>query len=133
MTFHLFLLLLLPLLILSLARLRHLYCSHHCPPPSRAVAVHTTVQRLLKPRSPLDCPACLFPSTLSSAVGPAPPPVRPWCEVKSQRGAPKRIDTQGFACPNHKCPYSGITDARIHALVGDGKHGHAERIQTFRC
>jgi hypothetical protein len=25
-----------------------------------------------------------------------------------------------------------MTDASIHALVGDGKHGHAERIQTFR-
>jgi len=53
--------------------------------------------------------------------------------VKSRRGAPKRIDTDGFACPNALCPYFGITDAQIHALVGDGKHGQAERIQTFRC
>lgn len=60
-------------------------------------------------------------------------PVRPWCEVKSRRGAPKRIDTAGFACPNSRCLYFGITDARIHALVGDGKHGQAERIQAFRC
>jgi transposase-like protein len=60
-------------------------------------------------------------------------PVRPWNEVKSRRGAPKRINTQGFACPNHQCLYSGITDAHIHALVGDGTHGRAERIQTFRC
>jgi len=30
-------------------------------------------------------------------------------------------------------PYFGVTDARVHALVGDGKHGHAERIHTFRC
>jgi hypothetical protein len=52
--------------------------------------------------------------------------------MKSRRGAPKRIETQGFACPNQQCPYSGITDAYIHALVGDGKHGHAEQIQTFR-
>jgi IS1 family transposase len=59
--------------------------------------------------------------------------VRPWCEVKSRRGAPKRVDTEGYACPNRKCLYSGITDAHIHALVGDGKHGQAERIQTFRC
>jgi transposase-like protein/IS1 family transposase len=66
-------------------------------------------------------------------VEPAPLPVRPWREVKSRRGAPKRVSTQGFACPNHKCPYSGITDAHVHALVGDGTHGHAERIQTFRC
>ena len=59
--------------------------------------------------------------------------MRPWCEVKSRRGAPKRVDTEGYACPNRKCLYYGITDAHIHALVGDGKHGHVERIQTFRC
>ena len=60
-------------------------------------------------------------------------PVRPWCEVKSRRGAPKRIDTEGFACPNRKCLYFGNTDAQIYALVGDGKHGRTEPIQTFRC
>jgi hypothetical protein len=59
--------------------------------------------------------------------------VRPWREVKSRRGAPKRVSTAGFACPNPKCSYFGITDDQIHALVGDGKHGRAERIQTFRC
>jgi transposase-like protein len=53
--------------------------------------------------------------------------------VKSRRGAPKRIPTEGFACPNPKCSYFAKTDAHFHALVGDGKHGHAERIQTFRC
>jgi len=70
---------------------------------------------------------------LSSGGGLAPAPVRPWREVKSRRGAPKRVNTEGFACPNHQCLYCGITDAHIHALVGDGKHGQAERIQTFRC
>jgi IS1 family transposase len=59
--------------------------------------------------------------------------VRPWRDVKSRRGAPKRVNTQGFACPNQQCTYYGNTDAQIHALVGDGKHGRAERIQTFRC
>jgi hypothetical protein len=53
--------------------------------------------------------------------------------VKSRRGAPKRIDTEGFACPNRQCSYFGNTDASFHALVGDGKHGHTEQIQTFRC
>jgi transposase-like protein len=52
--------------------------------------------------------------------------------VKSRRGAPKRIATAGFACPNPQCQYFGNTDAHFHALVGDGKHGGAERIQTFR-
>ncbi len=95
--------------------------------------MRTMVQRLLKPRTPRDCPACRLCSTPSSAVKPAPTPVRPWCEVKCRRGAPKRVNTAGFACPNQQCPYFGITDAYIHALVGDGKHGQAERIQTFRC
>ncbi len=42
------------------------------------------------------------------------------------------MNTEGFACPNPQCAYFGITDGQIHALVGDGKHGHAEQIQTFR-
>jgi transposase-like protein len=100
---------------------------------SRGGAKRTTLHRLLKPRTPDDCPACRLASTSSSSGGPAPAPVRPWPEVKSRRGAPKRVNTEGFVCPHHQCPYFGITDASIHALVGDGKHGHGERIQTFRC
>ncbi len=65
------------------------------------------------PHSPLDCPACRLCYTLSSVVKPA--SVRPWHEVKSRRGAPKRVNTEGFACPNRKCPSSGITDAHLHA------------------
>ncbi len=103
---------------------------HHCSLRSRPGAVHALVQRLLKPRTPVDCPICRL---CFSGVRPASAPVRPWCEVKSRWGAPKRIPTEGFACPDQQCPYFGITDAHIHALVGDGKHGHAERIQTFRC
>ncbi len=57
----------------------------------------------------------------------------PWRELKCRRGAPKRVNTDGFACPNQQCAYFGIKEAHIHALVGDGKHGLAERIQTFRC
>jgi transposase-like protein len=134
MAFHVFLLLLVSFLMFCLLRLWPLCWPHHGSAQSRAVAkMHTTLHRLLKPRSPHDCPACRLASTPSSGVGPAPLPVRPWPEVKSRRGAPKRIDTEGFACPNQQCPYSGITDAHIHALVGDGTHGHAERIQTFRC
>src|SRR5258708_31111312 len=128
-----FLLLLLFFLLLSLAWLWYLYWFHHCPPHSKAVALHSAFHRLLKPRSPRDCPACCLASTPSSSVEPAPTPVRPWREVKSRRGAPKRVNTEGFACPNHQCPYSGITDAHVHALVGDGTHGRAEQIQTFRC
>jgi IS1 family transposase/transposase-like protein len=133
MAFHVFVFLLLFCLILSLAWLCHLYVLHHDLACARVRAGHPVIHRLLKPRNPVDCPACRLASTASSGRGPAPGPVRPWSEVKSQRGAPKRIPTEGFACPNPKCPYFGITDAHIHALVGDGKHGCAEQIQTFRC
>ncbi len=94
---------------------------------SSAKLVH---HRLLKPRPPDDCPACRRPR---AQPAPAPPAPRPWRELKSRRGAPKRIPTDGFACPNHACPYHGITDAQVPALVGDGTHGRHERIQTFRC
>jgi transposase-like protein len=133
MAFHVFVFLLVFFLMLSLAWLGRLSLLHHGLPCSRAGAGHPVIHRLLKPRSPDDCPACRLGSTASSGAGPAPASVRPWPEVKSRRGARKRIDTAGFACPNQQCPYFGITDAQIHALVGDGKHGHVERIQTFRC
>jgi hypothetical protein len=77
--------------------------AHPAPPPPAP------------PRSPHDCPACRLSSSLKLVVGPAPSPVRPWHEVKSRRGAPKRLDTEGFACPNRTCPSSGITDAHMHA------------------
>jgi hypothetical protein len=31
------------------------------------------------------------------------------------------------------CRYFRVTDDHVHALVGDGKHGQTECIQTFRC
>jgi len=133
MPVHMYVSLLLVCLLLSLARLgRHGWlplqaCS------SRGGARHSRLPRLLKPRSPDDCPACRLASTPSSGKGPAPLPVRPWREVKSRRGAPKRVNTHGYACPNQKCLYFGKTDAHFHALVGDGKHRQTERIQTFRC
>lgn len=59
--------------------------------------------------------------------------MRPWREIKSRRGAPKRVKTEGFACPNRVCQYYGISDAQIHAIVSDGCYGKAERIQRWRC
>ncbi len=93
---------------------------------SRGGAIHSSVHRLLKPRTPDDCSACRL---ASSGMEPASAPVRLWREVKSRRGAPKRIPTDGFPCPNQQCLYFGITDDRIHALVGDGTHGRTERIR----
>ncbi len=134
MPHHVLLLLLVFFLLLCLLWLCALWWPHPGPVQSIGAAkVRTRLHRLLKPRTPDDCPACCLASSPSSVVGPAPPPVRPWREVKSRRGAPKRVNTEGFACPNHQCPYFGIIDAHMHTLVGDGKHGRAEQIQTFRC
>ncbi len=124
MAVHVYVFVLVVCLLLSLARLRRLCWFHLRPSTSRGGAKRSALHRLLKPRCPDDCPACRLASTPSSAG--------PWPEVKSRRGAPKRIDTEGFACPDSFCPYFRITDAHVHALVGDGKHGRVERIQTFR-
>src|SRR5215471_21163491 len=133
MAFHVFLFVLVFFLTLSLA-LPWRLCWFHLPPfYSQAARRRTLVHRLLKPRTPDDCPACRLASTPASGGRPTPAPVRPWSEVKSRRGAHKQIDTQGFACPNPQCAYFGNRDAHVHALVGDGKHGQAEPIQTFRC
>jgi transposase-like protein len=134
MAFNVFLFLLVLSLLLSLAILCFLCWPHHGPVPSKAAAkIRSRLPRQLKPRCPDDCPACRLASTPSLGGEPAHLPVRPWSEVKSRRGAPKRIPTEGFACPNPQCRYFGNTDAHRHALVGDGKHGKAEHIQTFRC
>lgn len=132
MAFHVFLFLLVVFLPLCLVLLWRLCWPHFQPSHSQGEVKRSTLHRLLKPRCPDDCPACRLASTASSGAEPAHLPVRPWSEVKSRRGAPKRVNTAGFACPNRSCPYCGITDDRIHALVGDGKHGRAEPIQTFR-
>lgn len=128
-----FVFLLLVCLLLSLALLWRLDWLHLRPFSSHSMAKRSRLPHLLKPRSPDDCPACRLASTPASSGGLASTPVRPWCEVKSRRGAPKRIDTQGYACPNRQCQYFGNTEAHVHALVGDGKHGKAEPIQRFRC
>src|SRR6266540_5939836 len=94
------------------------------------VAAH--LQRLLKPRTPDDCPICCQHAA-PTATPSSRPSVTPWSAVKGRRGAPKRIATQGFACPNRTCTYYRNTDAQIHALSGDGMDGRHERIQTFRC
>ena len=120
------------IIVLALCRAAWAYFGpwHHQPEPDRAT-VSAKVQRLLKPRPPADCPDCRRPEALPRSAL-APPPCS-WRELKSRRGAPRRIVTGGFACPTAACAYHGITDAEVHALVGDGTHGKRERIQTFRC
>src|SRR5258708_39624396 len=127
MSLHVYSFLLTLFLILSLVLL-WCFCRlnlqpSHSPAGKRRPLVH----HLLKPRTPLDCPICRLNS---SSGGPTSAPVRPWPEVKSRRGAPKRIPTEGFACPNQHCVYFGITDSPIHAPVGAAKAARAERTET---
>ena len=85
------------------------------------------VQRQLRPATPRDCPECRVQRErmVEKAA------VRPWKEVKSRRGKRKTVDTEGHACWNPACEYYGITDSRVHALVGYGGHGKQERIQDL--
>jgi hypothetical protein len=96
-----------------------------CPPPL------PRLRRRWRPRTPDDCAHCQLAGTGTSA--PTPAAVRPWREERSRRGAPRRIATAGYACRRPACLYEGITDAAVHALVADGRHGRRERIQDFRC
>ncbi|MDQ5827216.1 MAG: integrase core domain-containing protein [Chloroflexota bacterium] len=104
---------------------------HQLLTPSGAISA--LPQRHLRPHTPDHCPVCRQQAAGSTNHALVRPVVQPWREVKSRRGAPKRIPTDGFACPNRRCVYYHITDAQVHALVGDGVHGKYERIQTFRC
>src|SRR5262249_35896719 len=89
------------------------------------------ILRRWRPRTPDDCAHCRLAGT-----GPTAPTlrtVRPWREGRSRRGTPRRIPTEGYACRRPGCPYEGITNAAVHALVADGHHGRTDRIQDFRC
>jgi hypothetical protein len=94
MNFPMFLLVF--LLIFSLALLCSLCWTHRGLVQSRAASkVHTRLHRLLKPRTPDDCPACRRAPTPWLGAGAVSTPVRPWREVKSRRGAPKRVNSDG--------------------------------------
>src|SRR5262245_54813515 len=120
------------LLVVVVVWLAWTWYSHPHPHPSTA-GVTARVQRLLKPRTPDNCPACSQPPTAAASTTPTRLPLTPWCERKSRHGAPKRSNTQGFACPKPSCGYYRITDAQIHALGGDATEGKIERSQTLRC
>jgi transposase-like protein len=132
MSVHVFVFLLVVCLLLSLALLWRLDW-FHLRPSSSGGANRTTRNRLLKPRTPDDCPACRLASTPLSGGGPAPADVASLARGQKPAGCTQAREHRGFRLSHPQCPYSGITDAHVHALVGDGKHGHVERIQTFRC
>ncbi len=101
------------LLVVALTWLAWIWRRQHSQGRTAAVI---TVQRLLKPRTPDACLACRQLVATSTPTISLRPPVTPWREVKSRRGAPKRIDTAGFACPNGACAYYRITDAQVYFL-----------------
>ena len=56
-----------------------------------------------------------------------------WSLWKGCGGPKKKLSTEGYFCPNKTCDYYGISDERVHALVGYGRHGNQELIQDFKC
>jgi hypothetical protein len=81
-------------------------------------APRTAVPRVLRPRTPDDCVLCQAHAAGFLRPRPCTPPPRPWREGTRRRGAPRRVATQGYACPTPECAYYGITDSFMHALVG---------------
>ena len=65
MAFHVYVFLPEVFLLLSLSLLWCLCWLHHQPSHSRGGAIRSTTQRLFKPRTPLDCPACCNPQESS--------------------------------------------------------------------
>ncbi len=116
MALHVYVFLLVVCLLLSLALLWRLCWLPLRPSSSPGGAKHSTLHRLLKPRTPLDCPSCRLACTPSPSVRPAPSLVRPWCEVKSRRGVQPNsvVDNSDFS-PTHLTfplgrPYSSFSE-----------------------
>ncbi len=62
---------------------------HQRPAPSAA-----RMPRLLTPRTPNDCLACRQQAMGEANIAVLHPAVTPWSQIKSRRGAPKRIATE---------------------------------------
>jgi hypothetical protein len=87
----------------------------------------------LRPKSPKDRPDCVNGMTLRQ-VNPVPViEIRPYAETKKPGGPTKRIDTEGFACPNIECDYFLECNSHVHALVGCGVRGRTDEIQWLKC
>jgi hypothetical protein len=89
--------------------------------------------RPLKPKTGAACPHCQVEQGAVVDEGSAAAQPRPWREGQSRRGRKKASVTEGYAGDNAQCPYSGITDPAVHALVADGHHGKYGSIQDLKC
>ena len=122
---------LLLLFFLIILRLTARCCSSGVTDASGKSAKPKGPPRPLRPRTPDDCAECV--RACAPSMSPDGRLVRPWREVKSSRGRPKRINTKGYACDNEQCAYCGFSDATIYALVGYGHHGVDRAIQDLFC
>jgi hypothetical protein len=107
-------------LLFSLTLLCVLCWLYPDPAPSGAAAkLRTKLGRLRHRRAPQAiAPSVASPALSRRVQGQRQRKSRPWREVKSRRGAPKRIPTDGFACPHPQCSSFGISDVRVHASFG---------------
>ncbi len=87
MVLHVFVFLLVVCLLLSLARLGRLDWFPLRPSSSKGRAKRSTLQRLLSPRCPDDCPACRLASTPASGGGLASPDVAPLARGQKPAGS----------------------------------------------
>jgi len=87
-------------------------------------------KRLLKAKTPCDCPLCQDKQDQAASV---PDVTANYAHEKTKRGRPKRVNSEGFACLNPACRYYLIRSAERHALVADGRRGKAGDIQRWCC
>lgn len=85
----------------------------------------------LRPKTEKDCRFCRADKSKRTEARHEMPVS--WQMRKGQGGPKKKIQTEGFFCPNKSREYYGITEEAIHALVGYGRHGKQEAIQDFKC
>lgn len=64
--------------------------------------------RVLKPRTPDDCPLCRRTHATPLLGNVRKPGVKPWPTRESRRGPAKRVCAAGHACPNAACVYHGM-------------------------
>lgn len=57
----------------------------------------------------------------------------PYRETKSPCGRRKILNTAGHACPKLACACFAVTDEVFHAVVGNGKRGQRQDIQSWKC
>jgi transposase-like protein len=95
--------------------------------------VPSKAPRVLKPRTPEDCPLCRRPHPTPLLGNGRKLGVKPWRACKSRRGPAKRVCTAGHACPNPACDYHGNTEASFHALVGNGLRYGVQQLKCQAC